>query len=218
MNVAYKNYWQRKQLASNSCPSFPALPYTTSDHFDPVDKIVFDTIQEGSSLLDFGAGDLRLQKKFVRAGYQGDYKTLDISVEYSYDYGSIEQVQSTFDSILFMDVIEHLPLNKGLELLNSLIDKLNPKGSLILQTPNARCLRNPMATDMTHLHIYNLKDLWAHTTAMDLQSSGWRVFLQNEGRGPIQKFKDLISKAVTTKILGSDYADNILLIIKKAPQ
>lgn len=211
---AYKNYWRRKKLLEAKPPKFPTVGYWLSDTLNPSEQLIYDVIKSRQSLLDFGAGDHRIKNKMTKAGFRGSYKTLDHSDEYQHDFSHLSEINEKFEAILFLDVIEHLPLQEGLKLLTELLDKLENDGYLVLQTPNALCIRNQKATDMTHLHIYNLKDLWAFLSAMGYEVSGYRLVFDSPGKRFRQKIFGFISKIITV-LTGCDYADNILLIAKK---
>ena len=213
--ILYKNYWQRKELLSSQTPGFPTLKHWLSEELNPTEEHIFSHIGEAKRLLDFGAGNLTIKNKFIKRGFKGEYLSLDHGQEFQHDYKNLQEVQGLFDGILFLDVIEHLPLEEGLELLVSLLEKLSPGGKLILQTPNGRCIRNQLATDMTHKHIYNLKDLWAFSEAMGFPSKGYRVVFHPKKNNLKNRILGFGSKWVTTYLLGCDYADNILLICKK---
>jgi 2-polyprenyl-3-methyl-5-hydroxy-6-metoxy-1,4-benzoquinol methylase len=105
------------------------------------------------SVLDIGAGDLRIMRKLRNAGYTGEYHTQDISAEYSYTYKSLSEVKRTYGTILCLDVIEHLSLQEGLALIDTVVGMLEENGVLILLTANARSINSPLSWDMTHLHI-----------------------------------------------------------------
>jgi len=47
-------------------------------------------------VLDVGAGDLRVMRKMVAAGYQGEYHTLDIGHEHPYDYQDLSEVHRSY--------------------------------------------------------------------------------------------------------------------------
>ena len=113
-------------------------------------------------------------------------------------------------------MIEHLELADGLGLVLRLVELLEPGGVLILQTPNARCVRNPMANDMTHLQIYNLGDLWAYLSAHGLEAWGYRVVFTVPKPSATQRFRSAVSAWTTTRLLGMDYAENILVMARKA--
>jgi archaeosine-15-forming tRNA-guanine transglycosylase len=69
---------------------------------------------------------------------------------------------------------------------------------------------------MTHLHCYELPDLWAYLTSMDLQVEGYRVVFDAEHKPLIKRGLELLGKYMITHILGLDYADNIVVIAHKS--
>ncbi len=174
-NQVFKNYWLRKRQLESSIPHFPVVKWYRSEDLCDIEKIYFETIKNCPSILDVGAGDLRLKIKLESAGFTGEYHTQDISSEYSHTYTQLSEIDRKYNAILCLDVIEHMPLQEGLAMIRKMKSLLTSKGVLILQTPNARCVRNPMAWDMTHIHCYNLPDLWAYLTAEGFQATGYRV-------------------------------------------
>lgn len=156
-----------------------------------------------------------MKNKLRCAGYKGDYQTQDTGGEYHYDYGSLSEINEKYGAVLCLDVLEHLTLQDGLKMLDSLITLLAGDGVLVVQTPNARCIRNPLSTDMTHLHCYSLSDLWAYLTACGLNVRGYRVVFGPRPRSPFGLLRFLASAYIATRTLGCDYADNILLLAQK---
>jgi len=129
----------------------------------------------------------------------------------------LSQVSRTYGAILCLDVIEHLPLEEGLGLLNSLMNMLDENGVLIVQTPNARCANNPLSWDMTHLHLYNINDLWAYLATAGFDVHGYRVVFQQKSLSPLAHLRAFISRVVATQFLGMDYAHNIAVIARRIP-
>ncbi|TWT33009.1 class I SAM-dependent methyltransferase [Blastopirellula retiformator] len=209
---AYSKYWARKKMLAQNVPAFPAKRWWATDGLCEIEQIFFDQIRSAESLLDVGAGDLRVMRKLQAAGFDKEYHTLDIGQEFDHTYASLDEVERTYDAIICLDVIEHLTLTDGLHMLSQMASKLAPGGTLIVQTPNARCVRNPWGTDMTHLHCYNITDLWAYLTCHDLNVSGYRVVFTTERRSFFQKIHDKASAYVASRLLGCDYADNIALL------
>lgn len=208
----YARYWQRKRLRA-TCPTFPVI--RCAGRFDgDVLRIVYEAIREQSSVLDVGAGDLSVRDALIAAGFGGAYRTLDVGDEHRYDYASLDQVSEPQDAILILDVIEHLPLRDGLSMIARAIELLRPNGKLVLQTPNGRCVRAPFTSDMTHLHAYNLPDLWAFVAASGCRARGYRVAFESRG-GVVARLRSLAGRAVATQLLGLDYADNILLVAQR---
>ncbi len=215
MSIAYQNYWKRKQLLNSSLPAFPVLRWWSDEGLAGSERTIFEAVKSSSSLLDFGAGDLRVMKKLQAAGFKGEYHTQDIGTEYVYTYQDLSQIHRKYGAVVCLDVVEHLPLEGGLGLIDSLIDLLETGGILVLQTPNARCVRNPLANDMTHLHAYSVSDLWAYLTCKNLDVKGYRVDFLPKRPTIGARIKDFLSKLVITRLLGCDYAENILLIGSK---
>lgn len=91
MTFAYKNYWKRKRMLSAEPPAFPAIRWHPSEGLCDSERIIFDSIREASSLLDVGAGDLRVMRKFLAAGFAGTYHTRDIGTEFAYTYQNINK-------------------------------------------------------------------------------------------------------------------------------
>ncbi len=214
-DLVYLNYWKRKELTANSLPRFTVVNYWQSDQLNEVEQIILKEIEHKLSVLDIGAGDLRIKSKLQKFGFSGEYHTQDVGNEYEYTYTNLDQIDRKYSAILCLDVIEHLPLQEGLLLIHKLIELLEIDGILILQTPNARCVRNPLISDMTHLHCYNLIDLWAYLTALGLKVDGYRVVFAIKPQSWLQKVASILPKYLITRVLGLDYADNIMAIAYK---
>jgi hypothetical protein len=211
---AYRDYWKRKQLLAAGVPHAPVLRWWDSVSLCESEQAYFEALKDCRSVLDFGAGDLRVMHKLQKAGYRGEYHTLDIGGEYSYTYKDLDQVGRKYEAILCLDVIEHIPLNGGLELLNRLTELLEPGGVLVVQTPNARFIQFPLASDMTHVQCYNASDLWAYLSCSDMAVKPYRVSF-GQSPGAVRKVAELWRRFVITRWLGCDFAENILLIGKK---
>ncbi|MEH1781799.1 MAG: methyltransferase domain-containing protein [Nostoc sp.] len=214
-DLVYLNYWKRKELLQSKTPKFPLLRWCFSQDLCEVEKVIFSKIKNQNTVLDIGAGDLRIMQKIKQAGYSKIYHTQDIGEEFKYTYTTLDEITYQYSAILCLDVIEHLQLKEGLSLIHKLIDLLAPDGVLFIQTPNGRCIRSPLASDMTHLHCYNINDLWAYLTCIGLQVEGYRVVFEAERQTWKQQFLNLVTRYMITRILGLDYADNIILIAYK---
>jgi len=212
---AYESYWARKELLIRSKPRFPVVRWWETERLCEIERIYFEAVRGASSLLDVGAGDLRIQRKLNAAGFAGEYHTQDIGLERSYTYSDLAAIRRSYGAILCLDVLEHLTLQDGMALLGRLASLLEPDGVLVLQTGNALYLPEPRAWDMTHLHSYNGPDLWAYFTAQGFDATVYRIVLGPERRGPIDAARFRIQAWVKEKILGCDYANNIAVIARK---
>jgi hypothetical protein len=213
----YRDYWRRKRLLDQGPPRFPLRRWWESEGLCDIEQVCFEAVRGAASLLDVGAGDLRIRRKLQAAGYTGEYHTQDVGREYDHTYASLAEVDRHYDAIMCLDVLEHLPLEEGLATLDRLVKLLNPGGRLVIQTPNARCIRSPLAWDMTHVHLYNLDDLWAYLTAAGLDSQGFRVAFGRPPRSPVAWVRFALATFVTSRVLGADFADNVVLIARRPP-
>ena len=213
---AYRTYWQRKEMLRRSRPAFPVRRWWETDGLCEIEQIYFDAIRDAPSLLDVGAGDLRVMRKMQAAGFEGEYHTQDIGEEGRYTYRDLGEVTRRYGAILCLDVIEHLPLAEGLTLVDRMAGLLEPGGTLVLQTANASYIPHPLSWDMTHVHVYNLPDLHAYLTCDGLEAAGYRVVLGERDPGPLRRAKFGITGYVKQKILGCDYANNIAIVARRA--
>jgi len=196
-------------------PRFPLRRWWETDGLCEIEQVYFDAVRSAPSLLDVGAGDLRVMRKIQKAGYAGEYHTQDIGAEGVHTYRDVAEVNRRYGAILCLDVLEHLPLIDGLTLLDRLIAILEPGGALVLQTPNAAYIPDPRSWDMTHVHLYNLPDLHAHLTCEGFEVAGYRVVLDEPAPGLVRRAKRGISAYVKEKILGCDHANNIAVVARR---
>lgn len=212
----YQHYWECKRLRAERLPRFAIKQWWDDPGLCEIERVYFEAIRASSSLLDIGAGDLRIRCKFLAAGFAGEYHSQDVGTEFPHDYRDLDDVRRTYQAILCLDVIEHLPLGEGLLMVNKMIDLLDSGGVLIIQTPNARCIANPLSWDMTHLHSYNLPDLWSYLTVLGLDTEGYRVGFERPDLSVLGRLRAFAVKLHTTKLVGMDYATNIALVARKA--
>lgn len=83
---------------------------------------------------------------------------MDVDRSNPHDYYDVESITEQFDAIIMFEVIEHLSLQEGIELMNKLYNRLNNGGIIIVSTPNifnpARYMR-----DATHQTFYAYDEL-----------------------------------------------------------
>lgn len=212
---AYETYWKRKSLLKKSFPRFPVRRWWETEGLCDIERVYFDAVRDASALLDVGAGDLRVMRKFQAAGFRGEYHTQDIGDGGPYTYASLDEVRRPYGAILCLDVLEHLPLAEGVAMLQRMIALLAPGGALVLQTPNAAYLPEPRSWDMTHVHTYALHDLWAFCTCEGLDVAGYRVVLGPEREGAFEAARTALQRWAKHKLLGCDFANNAAIIARK---
>jgi hypothetical protein len=214
-DIVYGSYWRRKHILFQPVPAFPVKRWWRTDRLSEIERIYSEALKRSPSILDVGAGDLSIMRKFKSAGYSGEYHTLDPGEEYTHTYRDLAEVNRTYGAILCLDVIEHLAFQQGLRMLTRLTELLEPGGVMVLQTPNARCIRYPASWDMTHLHIYNAPDLWAYLSGLGLTVEGFRIVFSSEHPSIADRIRGLAGAFIASRLLGCDYADNIAMIASK---
>lgn len=112
-------------------------------------------------VLDFGGNEGEL-KKFVK----GEYTLVN------YDHAPMEN--KTFDTIIALAVIEHIPVQDVWDVFGKFKYKLKPKGQLLLTTPTP--LAKPLLEFMAFINIldkHNIeehKHYWTKKEIMELAS------------------------------------------------
>jgi 2-polyprenyl-3-methyl-5-hydroxy-6-metoxy-1,4-benzoquinol methylase len=115
-------------------------------------------LKNGMSLLDVGAGTKGMAEEIKKAGFTINYKSLDPDKSIEHDFHDISEVNESFDVVALFEVIEHLSLDQGFDLLQTLKGKLNDGGLILLSTPN---VFNPSRffRDATHKTFYAYDEL-----------------------------------------------------------
>ena len=170
IDSAYANYWRRKKLLAGTMPHFPVCRWWATDGLCDIERVYFAAIKDASSLLDVGAGDLRIRDKLLAEGYLGTYHTQDIGKEFEYTYHSLDEVRGRYDAVLCLDVLEHLQMEVGLNLLSRLVYAAQSRR--LADCPDAeRPDGDPVSARMgydAHTHLHNWQDLWAFTQTLGL--------------------------------------------------
>ena len=124
------HYGLRKQVRRRY-PSIWEVPIAKNRH-----ELVLREVASGLSILDVGASNQMLGDK-IRAVFPNvTYKSMDIDREASHDYYSLDEIDETFNLIVFSEVIEHMTFDEGAVMLGRLRELLKDGGRLILTTPN----------------------------------------------------------------------------------
>jgi predicted SAM-dependent methyltransferase len=110
------------------------------------------------TLLDVGAGMKGMKAEIENLGVKLTYRSMDVDRSNPHDYYDVESISERFDAIIMFEVIEHMSLQEGLELLKKLYARLNDRGIIVISTPNifnpARYMR-----DATHKTFYAYDEL-----------------------------------------------------------
>jgi SAM-dependent methyltransferase len=99
-------------------------------------RLLDGLVKEGARVLDVGAGDRTWEAKVREAAPGVEYRSYDPDRRTTQDYHVLDEVAGGYDLILLIEVIEHLPFEEGVGLLQKLRHLLVPGGNLLLTTPN----------------------------------------------------------------------------------
>jgi len=125
-------------------------------------------------ILDCGCGYGRMLKALREFGYQ-NVVGVDCSLE-QVQYAQqilglqgvncadavefLKELESFFDVILILDVLEHLGVDQTIELLKIARQRMAPGGVIVIQVPNALCPMNLYRyLDITHQRAYSVNSL-----------------------------------------------------------
>jgi predicted SAM-dependent methyltransferase len=212
VDLWYRNYWRRLQAREQVLASIraPRTHWYWSEGLNEAEEIIFERTDHAARILDFGAGEARLKRKFLAAGYEGEYHTLDLSTEQEHTFYELSQVKGQYDAILCLEVIEHMALNEYVDLMDAFQGLLLPGGILVLSTPNPLCVAPMWALDAGHIQQYPLADLLADFEVRGYQVEAYRICLGRRPSGwPAIK---LMIGRLLCYFLNVDYAQGLLLI------
>ena len=220
MGKIFSNYWEfiakRKEFGGVKRPVLYWYPPIPGEKMNEVERVYFDFIKDVPCLLDFGAGDLSLKKRFEAAGFKGKWLTCDLSKEFNYDFTTIDEVIASgtkVDAVLVLEVIEHMTLPEFEDFVPKLKKILNPNGKIILSTPNATAVNAVWSGDYTHVKTYPLQDLWAIFSLIGFDCIPYRV-VWTVARPTLWNWIELQINRVLTHFLGLDYANGVALLCK----
>jgi hypothetical protein len=208
----YRNYWARHKARDEVSRSLRAPCVSCEDcpELNEMERAIFNRAQHAARLLDYGAGDKRLKRKFLSAGFTGRYETLDLSAEDTHEYSSISQVKGQFDAILCLEVIEHMSLNDYVDLMDEFAKLLGQGGTLIIGTPNPLCVVPMWAGDPGHVQQYPLADLAADLIVRGYAVEAFRVRYGGWPKG-LSRLRFLAMR-VLCYLLSVDYAQGLVVV------
>jgi SAM-dependent methyltransferase len=169
------------------------------------------TIQDSEKVLDIGASNRNLQERLRRRFPKLIYKSMDVDREQFHDFYSMEEIQDSFDVVFLFEVIEHLSLEEGVQLIRKIYGLLNEGGRLILTTPN---VFNPgrFWRDATHKVAYCYDELGGLLLAQGFQIKAmYRTYSDAFHRYLFR----IYVMAPLHRYLGIDFAKSVLLIAEK---
>ncbi len=173
--------------------------------------LMVKNIRNGEKILDIGASNRDLEERLKRHYPNLIYKSMDVDQEQPHDFYSMEEIRETFDVVFLFEVIEHLELQEGVQLLRRSYDLLNEGGRLILTTPN---VFNPSRfwRDATHRVAYCYDELGGL-----LLAQGFSIVAMHRTYNDVfhRYFFRVYVMAPVHRYLGIDFAKSILIVAEK---
>ena len=173
--------------------------------------LMVKNIRDGEKILDVGASNRNLEGRLKKRYPNLIYKSMDVDREQFHDFYSLEEIRETFDVVFLFEVIEHLELEEGLNVIEKVYGLLNGGGRLILTTPN---VFNPSRfwRDATHKVAYCYDELGGLLLAQGFQVKGmYRTYSDAFHRYLFR----LYVMAPLHRYLGIDFAKSILVVAEK---
>jgi SAM-dependent methyltransferase len=173
--------------------------------------LMLSIIRDGDRILDVGSStrewDARVKEHYPHIVY----KNMDVDEEGCPDYRTLGEIDETFDIVFLFEVIEHLSLEDGLDMLKTIHALLSNGGHLILTTPN---IFNPSRfwRDATHKVAYCYDELGGI-----LLGSGFSIVsMHRTYNDAFHRFLFRVYiMAPLFRFLGIDFTKSILIVARK---
>ena len=126
-------------------------------------RLIQNALGAAANVLDVGAGDRYYASVFEKLGLACRYASVDTDSSANmepHDYSDFLKVSDRFDAIIMFEVIEHLPLDLGVQFLAHARSILTPGGVLLLSTPNAHHPNHVWRIEVTHVRPWPAPDLY----------------------------------------------------------
>lgn len=214
----FQQYWRFLKQRDAALPwQRPVLRWYWSKGLNDVERLLWHRFHRARRILDYGAGDLRLKQKFLAQGFDGAYETFDLSAESAHTYRDAAAIAGPYDAVFLLEVIEHMPLEAFLELLDQVTGWLAPGAALVIETSNPLCIVPMWSRDVTHIQQYPAADLCAILALRGFAIDAvHRLMVTPERVGPLRSLRFACKKFLTF-LLDVDYADSVLVIAARSP-
>jgi 2-polyprenyl-3-methyl-5-hydroxy-6-metoxy-1,4-benzoquinol methylase len=149
----------------------------------PAAELFIRQLSSARTILDVGAGNRYWKDVLERLGIEGSYQSTDVESHHDHDFADFFAIRSSFDAILMLELLEHLPVEAGLRFIDHAISLLDPGGVLVLGTPNPAHAHWAWSADFTHIRPWPARDLWAILLVVGFQDvEVYRQMLTNRRR------------------------------------
>lgn len=201
-SVAFSDLYSRRREVHAAYPSVFRLAVVRR-----AARLARAHLSVGARLLDVGAGRAGRGERLVADFPGAVVVTVDPDPGAGARHRRVEEVEGPFDVALALEVIEHLPLAGGIDLLWMIRERLKEGGAIVVSTPNVYC-PGRFLRDATHVTPYAWDELGGALLLAGYELTGlYRVvpgsFLRRVGRGIL---------APLGRALGVDHAPSIAAV------
>jgi hypothetical protein len=134
-------------------------------------ELAIEHLAHPDRLLDLGADRREWETRLKRVWPDLVYRSMDINRGQRHDWYDLKDVDETFEALLCLEVIEHLPREEGCELLSRAHALLETGGRLVLTTPNIWCPPNYLR-DATHVQPWAYDEIGGLLLSLGFQVTG----------------------------------------------
>ncbi len=176
--------------------------------------LMLQNLRDGARVLDVGASNRDLEGRLKKYYPNLIYRSMDIDQTQFHDYYRFEDIQERYDVVFLFEVIEHLPLEEGLEMVEKIYALLKEGGRLLLTTPN---IFNPGRywRDATHRQAYCYDELGGILMAQGFSiKEMYRTYSDAFHRYLFRVYV----MAPLHRYLGIDFAKSILIVAIKGEE
>jgi SAM-dependent methyltransferase len=150
--VSWSGLYEKRREVSARYPSVYSLPTVRR-----AARLAEARLVPGIRILEVGPGTNPRGEKFAASVEGGTAVSVDPDPARG-DAPDLAAVEGTFGLALLLEVIEHLPLDRAIELLRGIHDRLDPGGVLVVSTPNVYC-PGRFLRDATHVTPFAFDEL-----------------------------------------------------------
>jgi SAM-dependent methyltransferase len=203
--LPWVQYERCRQPFRDRWPSVFRLPLVR-DHYE----LAVEAELPIRSLLDVGATD-RMHEGKARSSWPGlDYRSLDVDRTNRHDYHDFAEVQTQFDLVTLLEVLEHVPHKVALELMSHCFRACRSGGYLLASVPN--------------VYASGIQHEWTHVTALQyaclaglLKWSGFEVVAAARVYAAPSWHWFLHTKVLHAlhRLIGVYYAQSIVMLARK---
>lgn len=165
----------------------------------------------GGKVLDVGASDRFVGGIIKESGSKIEYRSMDIDSARAHDYYSFDEIKESFDAVFLLDVIEHVPVEEGMELLMSCFGLLSCGGKLVVTIPN-NSHPTALGGDCTHVTSYRYHDIGAMSLSAGFEDV--RIFRVSAKARLKDRLMALLLRPFM-KFFDVDFATGVLLTAKR---